>query len=184
MRYQGSVSRDLGKKGARADAAVGVKGARGDRPPILPWAAIPAYAIWFLLMGIAAAEIAALLPYATAGIPFSYKLQEIILVSAIVLLIMIGMRYGKLWSIRLFRYFSYVVATFHLPILAAAFYLRASKGALQVDPHAPILGGMILVFSVLELPGLFVLFRALRRVRWLDSDSLPHEWEPPADFGR
>lgn len=168
-------------KMTRSDTKFAVRDVPGDRPPILPWAAIPAYAIWFLLMGSDAAEIAALLPYVTRVAPFSYKLQELFIVSAIVLSIMIGMRYGKLWSVLLFRYCYYTAAAVYIPILGAAFYLRASSEALQIDPYAPYLGNVIFVFSAFELIGFFIVFRALKRVRWLDPNSLPHEWEPPAN---
>jgi hypothetical protein len=39
---------------------------------------------------------------------------------------------------------------------------------------------MQFLFCALEPIAFFILFRALRRVRWLDPKSLPHEWEPPS----
>ncbi|AIV68429.1 hypothetical protein Y028_4702 [Burkholderia pseudomallei MSHR62] len=85
---------------------------------------------------------------------------------------------GKLWAVRLFRWPSYGAIVCYLPILAAGVLLDAGS--------APIDSGLawaILGLAVVKLPRLFIVYRALKQVRWLAPASLPHEWEPSARRG-
>ncbi|ABM49453.1 hypothetical protein BMA10247_A1055 [Burkholderia mallei NCTC 10247] len=90
----------------------------------------------------------------------------------------IGMGRGKLWAVRLFRWPSYGAIVCYLPILAAGVLLDA--GSTPIDSG---LAWAILGFAVVKLPCLFIIYRALKQVRWLDPASLPHEWEPSARRG-
>lgn len=64
--------------------------------------------------------------------------------------------------------------------------LSADSGGRRSPRRAgstPIDSGLawaILGFAVVKLPCLFIVYRALKQVRWLDPASLPHEWEPSA----
>lgn len=101
-----------------------------------------------------------------------------IALAGLMLAVSIGMGRGKLWAVRLFRWPSSGAIVRYLPILAAGVLLDAGS--------APIDSGLawaILGFAVVKLPCLFIVYRALKQVRWLDPASLPHEWEPSARRG-
>lgn len=153
----------------------------GNRPPILPQAALLAGAAWYLLATFIGAEIALLMPYVTGAAPVAYEFELLVVGVFIVFPVAYGMRNGKLWAVRLFNYISYAMAVLYVPILISTFYLWFSGAALKVDALAPDLAIVFWIFSGIELVGFSVLFRALKRVRWLDPNSLPHEWEPPAN---
>jgi hypothetical protein len=94
--------------------------------------------------------------------------------SAIMLTVAIGMGAGKLWAVRLFRWLSFGAMALYLPLLGLAFHLYA--GPTPIDSGQAV---VMFVMAVVKLPPLFILYRAIRTVRWLDPASLPHEWEPP-----
>lgn len=135
-------------------------------------------------MAFVISEIELLLPYLSGASPTAYMLPGLIFAFCATIPVIIGLRYGKIWSIRVFRITSYLMAVCYFPILASTFYLWLWKGALKVDSLAPDLAIMFFIFSAIEPVGFFFLFRALKRVRWLDPTSLPHEWEPPATLWR
>ncbi|GGF20335.1 hypothetical protein GCM10011611_27900 [Aliidongia dinghuensis] len=99
--------------------------------------------------------------------------------AALGLTVLGGMGSGKLWAVRLFRWSVYAAVACYLPLLGAAIYAFVGDAPRQQDPLAPDSAIVGFIFLAVEAVALFVLFRAFRRVRWLDPRSLPKEWEPP-----
>lgn len=151
------------------------KGTPGNRPRGAPRGALKGVAAWYLLVGASVVELANLLPFATGAGPTSYMIAGVALAAVVTVTVTGGIGAGRLWAVRLFRWTSLVAAGLYLPILAAGIWLDSG------DP--PPDGGLAFVifsFAVLKLGCLALLFATLRRVRWLDPSSLPHEWEPPS----
>ncbi|WP_282512248.1 hypothetical protein [Burkholderia cepacia] len=146
----------------------------GDRPRGGPRPVIVAAVGFFLGVGFSITEL--ILGMASAfGIDHGdVLLPGWILISVIMMPVGVGMGAGKLWAVRLFRWLSFGAMALYLPLLGLAFYLHA--GPAPIDPGQAI---VMFVSAVVKLPPLFILYRAIRTVRWLDPDSLPHEWEPP-----
>jgi len=147
----------------------------GNRPPGAPRQAAIAGGAFFLAAGFTFAELL----YGAASLA-GVSQPEVILPGWIVLAIVmltvaIGVGQGKLWAVRLFRRLSYGAMACYLPILALAFYLNA--GAAPIDTG---LAWVMFIFAVIKLPCFVIIYRALKQVRWLDPESLPHEWEPSA----
>jgi hypothetical protein len=132
------------------------------------------------LVGATVTNISWLAPFATGSAHGAYILIGWITASVVLLLPIIGMGQGKLWAVRAFRFGAYAALICYLPILAAAFYLFFGEAPRLQDPMAPDMAVIQFIFCALEPIAFFILFRALRRVRWLDPNSLPHEWEPPS----
>jgi nitrate reductase gamma subunit len=101
---------------------------------------------------------------------------EIVAGSTILLLAVGGMGEGKLWAINFFRAMTRVATGIYLAIVVCGLYLLLYARATSEDS---VLAAVILIVAIIQLPLLFVIYRALARVRWLDPKSLPHEWEPP-----
>jgi hypothetical protein len=76
---------------------------------------------------------------------------------------------GRLLFVRLFRWSAIALTLAYLAAIAwdALLYLR------QGLPTPVLAGGILVLFS----PLLMMMWRDLRRSRWLDPSSLPHEWE-------
>lgn len=155
-------------------------GRPGDRPRGAPTSARPALVAWYLLVGSTVTNIASLAPFATGAEHGSYLIVGVIIASLLILLPVGGMGQGKLWAVRAFRFGAYATLACYPPILAAAFYLFFGEAPRLQDPTAPDMAVIQFIFCALELIAFFILFRALRQVRWLDPNSLPHEWEPPS----
>lgn len=146
----------------------------GNRPRGAPKPAVIAGGAFFVGAGFTFTEL--LLGMASAfGIDHGDVLiPGWVCLSAIMLPVAIGMGAGKLWAVRLFRWLSFGAIVLYLPLLGLAFYLYAGPRA--IDPGLAFV--MFVMAAVKPLP-LFIIYRAIRTVRWLDPASLPHEWEPP-----
>ncbi|WP_256259832.1 hypothetical protein [Burkholderia ubonensis] len=146
----------------------------GNRPPGAPRQAVIAGGAFFLGVGLSFAELvegAASLQ----TVAFDDLFMPAWVVLAIIMLtVSIGIGSGKLWAVRMFRWLSFGAMALYLPLLALACYLNAGR-----SPIDPDLAFVMFVFAVVKLPCLIIIYRAIRRLRWLDPDSLPHEWEPP-----
>lgn len=151
----------------------------GDRPRGAPPAAKPALAAWYLLVGMTCVGIAEFLPLFTGGDHGAFFMVGWPVAVAVIIPIIGGIGAGKLWAVRLFRWTVYGAAACYLPILGIAIYAFLGNAPREHDPLAPYMAEMQFIFSVVEAIALYVLFRAFRRVRWLDPRSLPKEWEPP-----
>jgi hypothetical protein len=78
---------------------------------------------------------------------------------------------GKLWFVRAFRILAVIVTTAYAgAILVDVFVAVAIAG----DGFDGIFEAGTLVFLS---PLMFLMWRDFRRCRWLDPNSLPHEWE-------
>jgi hypothetical protein len=146
----------------------------GNRPPGAPLQAGIAGGAFFLGAGLTFVELvysAALLSGVGDG---DVTFPAWIVLSILMLTIGIGVGSGKRWTIRLFRWLSFGAIALYLPLLALALYLNA--GPTPIDTG---LAWVMFAFAVVKLPCFVILYRSLRQLRWLDPDSLPHEWEPP-----
>lgn len=155
----------------------------GNRPRYAPMAAARLMGLWYVLILFSFEPIANFLPYATGAGPLDYVDTGFVTVCAFILPVAFGLRAGKLWAVRLFNWSAWAMLISYPILLAAAFYLFFGEAPSAQDPLAPGLGFVQFIVSALEPIGFFFLFRGLRRVRWLDPASLPHEWEPPARVG-
>ncbi|VWC74152.1 hypothetical protein BLA39750_00753 [Burkholderia lata] len=146
----------------------------GDRPRGGPRPVIVAGIAFFFGVGFSLSEL--ILGMASAlGIDHGdVLLPGWVLISVIMMPVVVGMGAGKLWAVRLFRWLSFGAMALYLPLLGLAFYLHAGPQA--IDSGQAV---VMFVMAVVKLPPLFILYRAIRTVRWLDPASLPHEWEPP-----
>ena len=151
----------------------------GNRPRGAPREAKPAVAAWYLLIIMTFASIAEFLPFLTGSEHSAFLMVGWPIAGVLAITVFVGMGAGKLWAVRLFRWSTYGAALFYLPLLIAAIYAFTNDAALQQDSLAPDTAIMQFIISALEPIAFFVLFRAFRRVRWLDPQSLPKEWEPP-----
>lgn len=102
-------------------------------------------------------------------------LMEFVGGAAILLSAIGGMGEGKLWAVKLFRWSTHAAVGLYLAIVACGIYIYARETSADTA-----LAWVIFILAIIQLPGFFVIYRAFRRVRWLDPKSLPHEWEPPA----
>ena len=150
-------------------------GLPGDRPRGAPRVAIKGFVAWYLVIGASCAELANLVPFVTGAGPTAYMIAGVVAASLIIVTITVGLGLGRLWAVHLFRATALIGAILYLPILGAGIWLDSGD-----PPLDPGLGFVIFVFAAMKLIGLAVLFDTLRRVRWLDPASLPHEWEPPS----
>ncbi|WP_231716650.1 hypothetical protein [Burkholderia ubonensis] len=146
----------------------------GNRPPGAPRLAVIAGGAFFLGVGLTFAELVE----GTASLKGIHYDDMIVPAWAVLTIIMltvsIGIGSGKLWAVRLFRRLSFAAMALYLPLLALAFYLNAGRTPIDQD-----LAFVMFVFAVVKVPCLIIIYRAIRQLRWLDPDSLPHEWEPP-----
>ncbi|WP_206958096.1 hypothetical protein [Trinickia acidisoli] len=97
-------------------------------------------------------------------------------ISAVLLTILAGMGRGRLWAIKLLRGSTYAVTALYPVIVAYAIHMRSGTSPFDT-PFASI----VFISSAIQLPLFFVIYRAFKRVRWLDPKSLPDEWEAPAE---
>ena len=139
--------------------------------------------LWFGLFLFSFAPIANFLPFVTGAGSLDYVDAGFVIGVAFMIPEVLGLRAGKLWAVRLFNWSAWAMLISYPILLAAAFYLFFGERPSAQDPLAPDLAITQFIVSALEPIGFFFLFRGLRRVRWLDPASLPHEWEPPARVG-
>ena len=151
-------------------------GLPGNRPPGAPQAAVSALMAFFVVEGFTLIELYGCLAN-VLGFDFSsgYLLVEIMVGATLMLITVIGMSRGKLWAVKLFRGITHAAAALYPAILAYAIYLDSGK-----TPIDPAGAWITFALSILQIPAFFVIYRAFKRVRWLDPKSLPQEWEPPA----
>lgn len=146
----------------------------GDRPRGTPAQAVLAGGAFFVAAGFTFVELV----YGIASLMHVgdevVMLPTWIVLSIVMLTVGIGVGRGKLWAVRLFRWLSFVSMALYLPLLVLALYLNA--GPIPIDRGLAV---VMFVSAVVKLLPFIIIYRALRKVRWLDPDSLPHEWEPP-----
>lgn len=163
--------------------AVGTPERPGNRPPYAPMVAARLIGLWGILLLISFGPIANCLPFATGAGSLDYVDAGFVITCAFFFTQGLGLRAGKLWAVRMFNWSSWAMIIYYPFDLAVALYLFFGEAPSAQDPLAPGLGVVLFFFCALEPIGFFFLFRGLRRVRWLDPASLPHEWEPPARVG-
>lgn len=146
----------------------------GNRPPGAPKQAAIAGGAFFLGAGLTFVELvdsaAALMGISDDDV----FLPAWVVLAVLMLTVGIGVGSGKRWAVRFFRWLSFGAMALYVPLLALAFYLKAGPTPVDAD-----LAWVMFAFAVVKLPCLVVIYRAFRQLRWLDPDSLPHEWEPP-----
>ncbi|WP_321952928.1 hypothetical protein [Paraburkholderia bannensis] len=170
-----SLSKPAGTKHQRARVTGSrAAGRPGDRPRGAPRRAALAGGIFCAVFALLLAELYGVLSD-LIGYDFgAFMLVEIVVGSAMLLLVAGGMGSGKLWAVKLFRWSTHVAALLYVLIFAGGIYLLSGK-----SPVDSGLGWLVLVASLIELPLFVVIYRALDQVRWLDPKSLPSEWEAP-----
>lgn len=162
-----------------ARRASGAAARPGNRPAGAPPQAIPAGMAFFVAVGTTFMELFDCLGDVVGFASENYRFEEIAVAAAIMLTVGIGIGKGKRWAVRLFRSLSYAGMAALAAVLAFGAFL--TMGAHPLDA---CLAWVIFAFAVVQIPLYVVIFRALRRVRWLDPESLPHEWEPSAREAR
>ncbi|MBN3854821.1 hypothetical protein G3N59_15665 [Paraburkholderia sp. Ac-20340] len=152
------------------------KGERpGNRPPGAPWGAAIAAGAFFLAAGGTLVEVYSCFAD-FAGFPFEqYMLEEIGIAAALMLLIGMGCRSGKLWAIRLFRWSTHAAACLFIAMAICAVWFATGTPA-----RDPAFSFVFVLLAVLQIPAFIIVYRQFARVRWLDPKSLPFEWELPA----
>jgi hypothetical protein len=147
----------------------------GNRPPGAPWDAAIAAGAFFVAAGGTLVEVYACFAE-LAGFPFvQHMLLEIGETAALMLLVGLGCRSGKLWAVLLFRWSTHAAACLFVAISVCAVW-----SALGNPPRDPALAFVFSLLAVIQIPAFIVIYRKFARVRWLDPQSLPSEWEPPA----
>ncbi|WP_232288888.1 DUF4728 domain-containing protein [Burkholderia oklahomensis] len=149
----------------------------GNRPSCASPQAIPAGMAFFVAVSTTAMALFDCLGDVARFTAENHRLEEIVVGTAAMLVVGIGK--GKRRAVRLFRWLSYAGMAALLAVLAFGVFLAA--GAHPVDPG---FAWIIFAFAVVQIPLYFVIYRALKRVRWLDPESLPHEWESSAREAR
>lgn len=150
-------------------------GQPGDRPRGAPSNAIGAIVAFYFAVGLTVFEALGCLAD-VAGFAFDgFLLVQLAVVVAVLLPILIGLGGGRLWAVRLFRAIACAAVLACPVVILYAIHLVAGK-----PPLDPGLGWVIIVLAIAQIAAFVVIFRGLRRVRWLDPASLPDEWEPPA----
>lgn len=151
-------------------------GQPGNRPPRAPWPAASAGAIFCLVACMILIEIylclSDLLQFNFAGPGFLVMWLGI---SAILLPVIAGIGRGKLWAVKLLRWSTYALTAAYPAVLAYAVEMYSGT-----SPFGRPFAWITFIFSAIQLPLFFVIYRAFTRVRWLDPGSLPTEWEPPS----
>ena len=151
------------------------------RPKGLPAAAIPAFISLYLLLGAVPAMALMVSGYffgSAQDALMTNFLPYLAVVSILMLTVIVGLRRGDLWGIRLFRGLAWVLITM-IGVVALAGFALWSGGVGHGLTGAKETGAFILVAAALCCVPAFILLRGLSRARWLDPLSLPNEWEPP-----
>lgn len=149
-----------------------------NRPPRAPWSAAFASAGFCLVAAMILIEVylclSDLLQFNFAGPGF---LGMWVGISAILLSFIVGIGRGKLWAVKLLRWSTYVLTALYPVVLVYAVEMYSGT-----SPFGKPFAWITFIFSAIQLPLFFQIYRAFRRVRWLDPKSLPSEWEPPSSF--
>lgn len=153
-----------------------------NRPPLsMPKAAINALLYVYLLIGSIPAILLMVLPqllHSNRDFLNDYFLVYLLIVGGWLLTLLFVVRSGRLIGLHLFRSTAFLLTAMLLIGLAAA--ALVAFGIAGDGTHDARLGGQFGVGAFLICtPVLWLLLRALKRVRWLDPTSAPEEWEPP-----
>jgi len=102
-----------------------------------------------------------------------FRLGETVFFPLVAFVVLIGvlLNTGKLWFVKAFRIMAVIVTVaYAAAILVDIFVALVIAG----DGFEGIFEtGFLVLFS----PLIFLMWRDFRRCRWLDPNSLPHEWE-------
>jgi hypothetical protein len=147
----------------------------GNRPPGAPADVGIAAGAFFVAAGGTLIELYSCAAD-LAGFDFAdYALAEIALCFSLMIAVGLGLRTGKLWAVKLFRRTTHAAALLCPAAIACAVWLAAGTA-----PPDPALIWIVVALAVFQIPSFIVIYRIFARVRWLDPESLPSEWEPPA----
>ena len=97
------------------------------------------------------------------------------------LLVIFGLRHGSVRGIRLLWVLSYLGAA--LLVFDAAIGMLMTGGMIGGTSHDQLAGEFILMATAVLAVLCFFLLRTMKRVRWLDPNSTPDEWEPKMVVG-
>ena len=151
------------------------------RPKGLPAAAIPAFISLYVLLGAVPALALMVSGYffgSAEDALMANFFPYLAVVSILMLTVIVGLRRGDLWGIRLFRGLAWVLVAMIVAVALAGLALWRS-GVGRGLTGAKESGAFALIAAALCCAPAFVILRGLHRVRWLDPLSLPNEWEPP-----
>ncbi|WP_427978300.1 hypothetical protein [Acidocella sp.] len=82
---------------------------------------------------------------------------------------------GKLVFVKLFRTLAVLVSAAYVGVILLGIF-----ELLYYKWDRPVIAAIGLIMLVMFSPAQFLMWRDLRRCRWLDPDSLPDEWEVAA----
>ncbi len=88
----------------------------------------------------------------------------------------IPLAYGRVYAIYYFRWFGFLLMSFHIFLGVIAVLLWNSGTYVRESGLGPM---FLLIVLVATSPLTILYIRALLYVRWLDPRSLPQEWELP-----
>lgn len=150
-------------------------------PLSAPRAALPVILYFYVLIGIVPAittiELGQAMGSSSALLGHFYI--YLISVGAVALIVLVAIRNGALWGLKLLSLISRVFIFALVATVAASALLAA--GVVQPGvAGARSTGEYGLIVAAVALPLAWLLGRGLRRVRWLDPTSTSDEWEPPA----
>jgi hypothetical protein len=145
-----------------------------NRPPGAPAAVGVAAGAFFLAVGGTLIELYSCAAD-LAGFDFAdYALVEIAVCFSLMVVVGLGLRTGKLWAVKVFRRTTHAAVLLCPAAIACAVWLTVGKA-----PRDTALIGFVVALALFQIPSFIVIYRTLARVRWLDPESLPSEWEPP-----
>ena len=121
-----------------------------------------------------------------AALRISYDLLEknflivLIISSAPIVIVTLGLRAGTIWSIFTIRYLTYASLIMALVDVCAGTLLATRTVGFQ-EVKSQHLGLFVCICASILLALSIALYRLIRRVRWMDPYSTPNDWETPVN---
>lgn len=153
-----------------------------DRPALsLPRAGAAALVGYYILWGLAPVMLFLNIQnVAAGGDPASAPVLLMVpIIAGPALMVVLGIRWGKIWALKLLRLLSWLgVAAVAAGTAISALVLAGFPGG-EGQRDKVINAQFTFIELIFFVPLGWWLLRKIYTVRWLDPKSLPSEWEPP-----